>query len=111
MAIQTALASRILGDVSDAQTVAGTTQSDAATMLADHVQIASATAGQGVILKAGNTNDMRSVANCDSADSIFVYPPSGASFNGAAANAAVSLPARACALFIFVTSSKINVIV
>jgi hypothetical protein len=110
MANQTPLVSRILGDVSDAQTAAGSSQSDASIMVADHVQVASLTEGQGIILRAGNTNDMRSVANCDSADTLLVYPPSGASFNGASANAAIDVPARTAALFIFVTSNKINVI-
>lgn len=100
----------ILGDVSASQTASGTTASDATTAVADHVQVPTVSAGQGVILKVGNAQDFRSVCNSSSA-SLYVYPPSGAAFNGKAANAAIDLPAGACALFFFVSTLKINAFV
>jgi hypothetical protein len=100
----------LIGDVFAGQTVAGSAQADAAPMRADHVQVASASAGQGVIVRPGNSSDLRSVANASSVN-IYVYPPVGTSFNGAAANAPVDLPAKSAALFIFVTGSKINAII
>ena len=100
----------LLGDVSDSQTVAGSTQSDASTMVADHVQIPSATEGQGVVMKAGNAQDFRSVCNASNT-TIFVYPPVGCAFNGKTANSPVSLPNGYTALFFFVTTTKINAFV
>lgn len=110
MATTANMLAEVLGDVFDAQTAAGSSQSDAATMRAAHVQVASLTEGQGIVLRAGNANDMRSVANTSSA-SLYVYPPVGASFNGMTANAPIDLPAKSAALFIFVTGTKINAIV
>lgn len=101
---------KFLGDVSAAQTAAGSTQADATAAFADHVQVPSASAGQGVILKPGNTQDFRSVCNASSV-SLYVYPPSDAAFNGRTTNAPIDLPPGACALFFFVTSQKINAFV
>jgi hypothetical protein len=98
---------QFLGDVSAAQTAAGSTQADATAAFADHVQIPTASAGQGVILKPGNTQDFRSVCNASSV-SLYIYPPYGAAFNGRAANAPIDLPPGAAALFFFVNTLKIN---
>jgi hypothetical protein len=102
--------SRLLGDTATTQTAAGSAQADATACFAEHVQVATVSAGQGVILKPGNTSDLRSVANASDTN-LYVYPPVGASFNGAAANAPVDLPAKSAAFFFFVTSTKINAIV
>lgn len=101
----------IIGDVSAAQTSAGSSQATAAVAVADHVHVPSVGTGEGVILRAGNANDVRSVSNGDASDNLYVYPPTDASFNGASANAPIDLPPRSGALFIFVTSTKINAIV
>lgn len=100
----------ILGDVNASQTAAGSTKADANTALADHIQVPTVSTGQGVILKAGNAQDFRSVCNT-STNNLYVYPPSGASFNGRTADAAIDLPAGATALFFFVTTNKINAFV
>lgn len=93
----------------DGQTVAGSTQATASPALAEHVQIGSASANQGVILQPGNALDVRSVGNGSGA-SIRVYPPVGASFNGLSANTHVTLAANTAGFFVFVESNKINAI-
>jgi hypothetical protein len=98
------------GGKNDGQTVAGSTQATAIPASAEHVQIATATANQGIILKPGNTMDMRTVGNASGA-SIRVYPPVGASFNGLAANVHVTLAANTAGLFVFIESTKINAVV
>jgi hypothetical protein len=97
------------GGKNDGQGVAGTTQATATPAVAEHVQIRTASANQGVILQSGNDMDMRTVANA-SAASIRVYPPVGASFNGLAANTHVTLAANTAGMFFFVTSTKINAV-
>lgn len=78
--------------VNKTQTVSGTSIADAAAMLADHVQIPSATAGQGLLLRAGVENDIRSVCNKSAVD-IKLYPPSSAgSINSGAAGFPLILP-------------------
>jgi len=111
MTTQTPLVGRILGDAAETQAAAGSTSADATPMVADHVQVPSLSAGQGVILRAGNSLDFRSVANSSASTNLYIYPPSGAAFNGETADLPVDLPAGAAALFIFITSNKINVIV
>lgn len=111
MSTQTPLIARIVGDINAAQTAAGTTQADATSMIADHVHVPTVTAGTGIILKAGNSLDIRSVSNGDITNNLFVYPPVGASFNGFSANTAVDLSTRSAALFIFLTSTNISVII
>lgn len=91
----------VLGDYYGSQAAAGTTQATANTTLADHVMVTTVTAGAGVILHAGNADEERSVVNATSTDGLMVYPPVGGAFNGAAANAALELPARSGARFRF----------
>jgi len=93
-----------------AQTAAGTTQATAAVCVADHVTVTAVAAGDGVILKPANGGDLFCVANGDSTDSLLIYPPVGSSFNGTAANTALTLPAGRGALFIFITPTQINAI-
>lgn len=93
-----------------AQTVNGTTQATATVMTADHVHVASVAANAGIILKAANGGEMFSVANGDASDSLLIYPPVGAAFNGVAANTALTLPAQRAAVFFFVSPTKINAI-
>jgi len=104
-------AGRTLGDVATGIAAAGTTQATATTLPADHCTVTTATQGSadGVVMKAGNMNDVRTVANHTSGN-IVVYPPSGAALNGAAANTGLTLPANKAALFFFLTSLIISVV-
>lgn len=92
------------------QTSAGTTQATAAVLISDHVHVPSVASGSGVILNPANGGEMFSVGNGDASNALLVYPPVGASFNGAAANASLSLPAQGGAFFIFATPTKITAI-
>lgn len=91
------------------QPVSGATQATATLSLAEHVQVTTASANQGVKLAPGNELDVRTIANC-TAVAIRVYPPDGASFNGLAANTHVTLSANTAGLFAFVTPTRINAI-
>jgi hypothetical protein len=91
-----------------AQPSAGTTQATASVCVADHVLVPSVGAGEGVILKPANADEIRTVANGDATDSLLVYPPVGCSFNGSAANTALTLPAGRAAFFVFITPTQIN---
>lgn len=95
------------GDVSTAQTSAGTTQGTAAAMVADYVMVSAVTAGAGIVLPALQPKEVKIIANGDSADSVLVYPATGAAFNGGTANAAATIPARGAAIFMGVTSTVV----
>ncbi len=96
------------GASSVAQTTSGSTQATAAPLIADHVSIPAAGNGEGVILPAANASDWFTIANEDaSTDSILVYPPSGAAFNGKSADIPLMLPANSAALFVFTSPTKI----
>lgn len=90
-----------------AQTTAGTTQATAAPMLADHVSVASAVEGSGLILPDANASDMFTVANKDQLNGFFVYPPVGASFNGLTANLPLALAPACAAFFIFASPTDV----
>jgi hypothetical protein len=106
----TARSAAIFGDFNTVGlTAAGSTQAAATPCNADHVYVGTATEGQGVILKAGNSLDFRSAANHTTVG-IVVYPPVGSQLNGAAANAGLSLPPQTAVLFIFITSTLITAI-
>ena len=92
--------STLPGDQSTAQTAAGTTQGDAATMVADFVSVATVGDGSGVILRASTPREIKVVCNAASANTLLVYPPSGGTINGATANLPLSLPAKHSAMFI-----------
>lgn len=93
------------------QTSSGTTQATARVCLTDHVIITDVSAsGAGVILKPANGGEAFSVGNGDSADTLLVYPPVGASFNNTAANTPLSLPPQRAAYFVFVSPTQINAI-
>jgi len=103
----------IVGDVATGLSSAGTTQATATLCTADNVSVTTVTAGQGVILATGNAFQMRSVGNHTSAatgTSLLVYPPVGSAFNGQAANLALNLPAGRAAIFLFLSSTAINVV-
>lgn len=100
----------MLGDSATGVTAAGTTAATATTLTADHSLVETVTSSaNGVILKPGSARDIRSVHNADSADNLFVYPPSGAQFNGLTADFPLMLPAGHGAFFFFYSSAKIGV--
>jgi len=99
-----------VGTATDSQTSSGTTQATAATLLADHAVVESVASGAGVILKPAHGGEAFSVANGDASDALLIYPPSGASFNGAAADTPLTLPPQRAAYFVFVSATKINAI-
>lgn len=81
------------GDFIAAVTAAGTTQGTATTLTTNHSLVTVVTdSANGVILKAYPPGEVFSVANGDAAQSLKVYPPSGAAFNGQTANDPITLP-------------------
>jgi hypothetical protein len=99
----------LFGDTGGGIAAAGTTQTTATTCTGDHERVTSGSNGAGVILKAGNREDIRSVSN-QTTNSILVYPPVGASINGTAANTAAVLPAAMGGLFIFRSTTDITAV-
>lgn len=97
------------GDIGQVTAAAGTTQSDATTLAANHVEVGTATAGQGVILTAYPAKEVFTVLNT-SGVSLLVYPPSGAAFNGGTANDALNLPDGTACFGRFLTSTTIAVL-
>lgn len=95
------------GQSSTAQTTAGTTQATAQPMIADHVSVPAAGNAQGVILPPANASDWFTAANEDTADSFFMYPPVGSSFNGKTVNEPLTMPPASAALFVFTSPTKI----
>lgn len=83
------------GTTSKLQTTAGTTQADAQTQVAGCFMIPTVSAsGAGVILKAMPDQAFGMGINADTSKWCIVYPPVGASLNGATANLGVTLPPR-----------------
>ncbi len=97
----------LTGATNTAQTTSGSTQATAAPMIGDHASVPNAGNGEGVILPQANASDWFTIANEDAADSFFVYPPSGAAFNGKSTNEPLTLPPNMAALFIYVSPTKI----
>jgi hypothetical protein len=95
------------GTFNAAQPAAGTTQATASSCLADHVNVPTVVAGEGVILTPGNGSDLRSVANGSQTVSLLVYPPVGSQFNGITANLPLTLPPAKGALFVFTSPTTI----
>ena len=95
------------GGSNTAQTTAGTTQATAAAMIGDAVCVPSAVEGSGLILPDANANDFFAVANEDQANTVLVYPPVGAAFNGTTVNTPVTLASATAALFFFTSPTKV----
>lgn len=92
------------------QTVAGTTIADAAAMLADHVQVPTASASQGLLLRSGNEGDIRSVCN-KSAMNIKLYPPTSAgTINSGAAGFPLIIPPSGAAIIICVDAATYHAV-
>lgn len=96
--------------VNKTQTVSGTSISDATAMLADHVQIPSASAGQGLLLRSGNEGDIRSVCNKSAVD-IKLYPPSSSgTFNAGAAGGALIIPPSGAAIIVCIDAQTYHAV-
>lgn len=91
------------------QTSAGTTSTDAAELVADHVWLASVASGSGVRLKPADSGIV-TVTNADATNALKVYPPSGASLNGVTADLPLLLPPQRSALLVYVTPTKVTAI-
>lgn len=92
-----------------AQTAAGTTSATAAELVADHVWVASVSAGAGVRAKPADSG-LVTVTNADATNALKVYPPSGASLNGLASDLPLLLPPQRSALLVYVTPTKVTAI-
>lgn len=98
------------GDFAATVTAAGTTQATATTLPANHCLVTTVTdAANGVILKALAPGEVFSVANGDAGQTLKVYPPSGAAFNGMTANDPINLPVGFGAFGRFVSNTVILV--
>lgn len=96
------------GDTAATMTAAGTAAGTAATVTADHVIVTvSTTTNRGVILRALDVGRIGSVANADSTEPVYVYPPSGDQFNGQTADLYVMLPPGKSMLYIFINASQV----
>jgi len=96
------------GDTATGATATGTTSATALSAPADHVEVTTVTTtNNGIILRAGAPGETRTVVNADATESLKVYPPSGAAFNGYTADIPVVLPAYSAASFRILTSTKI----
>jgi hypothetical protein len=101
----------ILGDWETGQAAAGTTGATATTLTADHNWVATVTAAaRGVILKSRPPGSFMSVTNADSADNLFVYPWSGANFNGGTTDDYIMIPSKGTAWFFVFSSTKISAV-
>lgn len=97
------------GDSATGVSAAGTTAATATTLTTDWSYVETVTsAANGVILRAGSAREIKGVFNADSADNLFVYPPSGSVFNGFTADFPVMIPAGHGALFFYFSSTKIG---
>lgn len=100
----------IYGDTATGVTAAGTTAATATTLTADHSYVETVTSSaNGVIFKAGSAREIKTVFNADSADGLYVYPPSGSQFNGFTADFPVLIPYGHGAIFFYFSSTKIGV--
>lgn len=98
------------GDFATGVSAAGTTQSDATTLPANHCLVETVAAGAGVVVPALPDGEVFSVANGQGVNALLVYPPSGASFNNTTANTAVSIPTNMACYGRFVSSTDIILI-
>ena len=95
------------GDFASGIAAAGTTAATATTLPANHCEVATVSDGQGVIVKAYPAGEVFSVSNAGSGANLLVYPPTGAAFNGKAADVPVTLPRHTACHGRFLTAAKI----
>ncbi len=98
----------IEGDTVVTLTATGTTSTTAATVTADHLMVDVVTAtARGVILKVMDAGQEAWIANGDSTESLYVYPPSGMKFNNQTADLHCLVPAGKAASFKFLNATHI----
>ena len=99
-------AQAIGGQVGASLTAAGTSQGTALALNADICFISTAAANSGVKLYAGMPGDSQIVYNAG-ANTVTVYPPTGAKINNAATNAGVLIAVNTFCEFFTVTTTQI----
>lgn len=92
-------------DASSGLTATGTVQGDAYAMTAADNEFTTVASGTGAILYAGTPGDEQSVYN-GGANALTVYPPSGSSINGLAANSGILVPTNTACIFKCVSSTR-----
>jgi hypothetical protein len=103
-------AAAINGDVAVGLIATGSTQATAFPLPAANNFIATAAASTGVLLPVGNGGDELAIFN-GGANALAVYPPVGATLNGGATNAAVSVPTLKSAYAIYASPTQMMLIV
>lgn len=94
-----------VANVAPAITALGSTQGTAFVLVAETNLVTSAAAATGVLLPSGNDlGDEVSVVNAQGTNALLVYPPTGATINGLAANAGYTLAVNKGAAFKRVTA-------
>ena len=100
------------GDTVTALTAAGTTQGTATTITASHAIFTTVTSSAyGGILKLLDAGEESWVANADTVEPLYIYPPSGCQFNGRTANLHAVIPAGKSACFKFINSTQIIAVI
>jgi hypothetical protein len=97
----------ICQDAQSALVAAGTTQGTALELTSADSEVATVASGAGVILAStGTPGDTQTVYNAG-ANPLKVYPPSGKSINGLAANLPMLLGTNTGCLFKFVSTTRV----
>lgn len=92
-------------DAASGLTATGTNQATAYSLTASDNEFTTVASGTGAILYAGTPGDSQVVYN-GGANALTVYPPSGSSINGLAANAGILLPTNTSCMFKCLTSTR-----
>lgn len=100
----------INGDVATGLVATGATQATALPLPAANNFVATAAASTGVILPPSSGGDEVFVFN-GGANALAVYPPVGASINGGATNAAVSVPTLKAVYLVVASATQIGALV
>lgn len=103
-------AAAINGDVVVGLVATGSTQATALPLPAANNFVATTAASTGVLLPVGSGADELSIFN-GGANALSVYPPVGATLNGGATNAPVSVPTLKAAHAIYASPTQMMLIV
>jgi len=95
----------LAGGVNAAVSAAGTGQSDATLLKASVSFVSTVAASSGVILPLAEDGDSVTIYN-GGANTLTVYPPTGARINNASANSGVSLSVNGCLQLTRVSSTR-----
>jgi hypothetical protein len=98
--------SAIVQDVGTAISAAGTSQGTATALTNTLNGLSSVAAGAGVVLYAGSAGDCQLVYN-GGANAVRVYPPSGATINGLAANTPHILATNTACEYWFLSATQV----